>query len=177
MRIYGGSGGIASPFSTSALDGSEWLASRPCRFTPGGKRQPGTHWTGSWVGPRVGLDAVEKRFLHCRESNREAVQIVARCYTNWAIPAPKRWRTITHKRNSGILELGHRFRPYTLYTWVNWCCLLGRRGRLDGGRFRKFSWTPPLFGRVTDPTGPVTSAQHCHNYTCFLQQAFHSFVV
>jgi hypothetical protein len=31
---------------------------------------PGTHWIGGWVGPRVGLDAVEKRkILRCRESN------------------------------------------------------------------------------------------------------------
>jgi hypothetical protein len=30
-----GSEGIASPFLTSALDGGEWSASRPCRFTPG----------------------------------------------------------------------------------------------------------------------------------------------
>jgi hypothetical protein len=32
--------------STSALDGGEWSASRPGRFTP---------WRG-WVGPRAGLD-------------------------------------------------------------------------------------------------------------------------
>jgi hypothetical protein len=30
-----GSGGIASPFLTSAVDGGEWSASRPGRFTPG----------------------------------------------------------------------------------------------------------------------------------------------
>jgi hypothetical protein len=29
-----GSGNIAPPFLTSALDGVEWSASRPCRFTP-----------------------------------------------------------------------------------------------------------------------------------------------
>jgi hypothetical protein len=54
------SGGIAPPFLTSALDGGEWLASRPGSFTPG-ERAPGTHWIGSWVGPRAGLDDVEKR--------------------------------------------------------------------------------------------------------------------
>lgn len=46
-----------------------------------------------------------------------------------------------------------------------------------GGDSESFHKHPPLFGRVTDPTGPVTSAQLCHNYTCLLQQAFHSFVV
>jgi hypothetical protein len=35
-------------------------ASRPCRFTSG-ERAPGTHWIGGWVGPRAGLDDVEKR--------------------------------------------------------------------------------------------------------------------
>jgi hypothetical protein len=27
---------------------------------PPEKKPPGTHWIGGWVGPRVGLDAVEK---------------------------------------------------------------------------------------------------------------------
>jgi hypothetical protein len=43
---------------TSALIGGEWSASRPGRFTP-----PDTHWIGGWVGPRAGLDDVEKRKL------------------------------------------------------------------------------------------------------------------
>jgi hypothetical protein len=42
--------------TTSALDGGEWLASRPGRaFTPG-ERTPGTHWTGGWVNKaKVGV--------------------------------------------------------------------------------------------------------------------------
>jgi hypothetical protein len=46
------------------LDGGECSASRPCRFIPW------THLIG-WVGPRAGLDAVEKRKIFCpfRESN------------------------------------------------------------------------------------------------------------
>jgi hypothetical protein len=64
-----GSEDIAPPFLASTLYGGEWSATRPCRFTPG-ERAPGTHRIGGWVGPRVGLDAVEKRkVLHCRESN------------------------------------------------------------------------------------------------------------
>jgi hypothetical protein len=47
-------------FLTSALDGGEWSASRPGRFTLS-ERAPGTHWIGSWVGPRTVLDAVVKR--------------------------------------------------------------------------------------------------------------------
>jgi hypothetical protein len=34
--------------------GGEWSASRPSPFAPG------THWIG-WVGPRTGLDDMEKR--------------------------------------------------------------------------------------------------------------------
>jgi hypothetical protein len=45
---------------TSALDRSEWSASRPGRFTAG-ERAPGTHWIGGWVCPRAVLDAVVKR--------------------------------------------------------------------------------------------------------------------
>jgi hypothetical protein len=47
-------------FLNSALAGSEWSASTPGRFTPE-ERAPGTHWIGGWVGPRAGLDDVEKR--------------------------------------------------------------------------------------------------------------------
>jgi hypothetical protein len=42
-------------FLTSALAGSEWSASSSGRVTPG------TPWIGSWVGPRTGLDDMEKR--------------------------------------------------------------------------------------------------------------------
>jgi hypothetical protein len=59
MKTYWGSGGIAPPFLTSALDGGEWSFSRTGRFTPG-ERSPGTLWRGGWVSPRAGLDAVEK---------------------------------------------------------------------------------------------------------------------
>jgi hypothetical protein len=55
-----GSGDIAPPFLTSALDGDEWSASRPGCYTPG-EVAPNTHWIGGWVGPRAGLNAVEKR--------------------------------------------------------------------------------------------------------------------
>jgi hypothetical protein len=45
MEAYWGSGGIAPHFLTSALDGGEWSASRPGRFTPR-ERTPRTHWIG-----------------------------------------------------------------------------------------------------------------------------------
>jgi len=51
---------------TSAVDGSQWSASRTGRFTPR-ERVPGEHCIGGWVGPRSGLDAVVKRTLQCKE--------------------------------------------------------------------------------------------------------------
>jgi hypothetical protein len=51
---------MAPPFLNMALDGGEWSASRPGRFTPG-ERAPYTHWIGGWVGPRAGMDDVDDR--------------------------------------------------------------------------------------------------------------------
>jgi hypothetical protein len=45
---------------TSALDGGEWSASRPGRFTSR-ERAPGIHGIGGWLGPRAVLDTVVKR--------------------------------------------------------------------------------------------------------------------
>jgi hypothetical protein len=47
-------------FLTSALVRGEWSASCPGHFTPG-EIAPCTHWVGGSVGPRAGLDDVEKR--------------------------------------------------------------------------------------------------------------------
>jgi len=52
---YWGIGVELHAFLTSALDGSEWSASRPGSFTPG------THWMGGWVGLRAVLETVVKR--------------------------------------------------------------------------------------------------------------------
>jgi hypothetical protein len=56
------------------------VTARP-RFTPG-ERTPGTHWTGAWVVPRVGLDTEDrgKILFPCRGSNpdRPVVQPVVR---------------------------------------------------------------------------------------------------
>jgi hypothetical protein len=53
---------------TSALNGSEWSASRSGRFTPR-KIAPGTRWIGGWVGPRAVLDAVVKRIPRIHNLN------------------------------------------------------------------------------------------------------------
>jgi hypothetical protein len=54
---------------TSALDGSEWSASRPGHFTPK-ERAPGTDWMGGWVGPRAVLDAMVKKIPSPPPGNR-----------------------------------------------------------------------------------------------------------
>jgi hypothetical protein len=70
---------------TSALDGGEWSASRPGRFTLM-ERAPITHWIGGWVGSRAILDAVVKRKIPSprRESNPRTriIQPVAQRYTD-----------------------------------------------------------------------------------------------
>jgi hypothetical protein len=100
----------SSTFLTSALDGGEWSASRPSHFTPR-ERTPGTHWTGSWVGPRASLDTVSKRKIPSphRESNpnHPIVQTIPSHDTDWAIPA---------LQYTGISN-------YYLTAKI-WCCLL-----------------------------------------------------
>jgi hypothetical protein len=85
MKAYWESGGIAPLIFSPSLDGGEWSASRPGRFTSR-ERAPGTHWIGGWVGPRAVLDAVVKRKIPslCPESNPRTpiFQRVAQHYTD-----------------------------------------------------------------------------------------------
>jgi hypothetical protein len=60
MKAYGRVNVQIHIFSTSALVGGKWSASRPGIFTPG-ERAPGTNWIGAWVDPRAGLDDLVKR--------------------------------------------------------------------------------------------------------------------
>jgi hypothetical protein len=60
MKTYGGVDVWIHVLLSSALVGGEWSAWSPGRFTPG-ERAYCTHWIRSWVGPRAGLDDVEKR--------------------------------------------------------------------------------------------------------------------
>jgi hypothetical protein len=92
MEALGGRGGIAPTHYRPLRPLSEWSASRPSRaFTPG-KRTPGTHCTGGWVGPRAGLDTEVRGKILCprrgSKSDRPVVQPVVRHYTDWANTAP-----------------------------------------------------------------------------------------
>jgi len=60
MKTYGGMDVELHSLLTSALDGGEWSASRPGRFTPK-ERASGTHWIRGWVGPRAGLGTMVRR--------------------------------------------------------------------------------------------------------------------
>jgi hypothetical protein len=59
MKAYRGVEVEIHVFFTSVLDGGEWSASRPCHFTPV-EIACGTHWIGSWVDLRAGLDDMEE---------------------------------------------------------------------------------------------------------------------
>jgi hypothetical protein len=60
MKAYGGVDVKIHVFLTSALGGV--VSFRPRPLYPG-ERAPGTNWIGGWVGPRTGLDDVERRKL------------------------------------------------------------------------------------------------------------------
>jgi hypothetical protein len=67
-------------FSTSALEGGEWTASRPCRFTRV-KGTPGVHCVGGWLGTRTGLHVLkrEKSVVRAgiRTPDRPSLSLVA----------------------------------------------------------------------------------------------------
>ena len=60
----------------------EWVVSSTPRllFTPG--KDPGTHCTGGWVGPRAGLD--KQKISPPPGFDPWTVQPVVSCYTDWA---------------------------------------------------------------------------------------------
>jgi hypothetical protein len=60
MKTYGEVAVQIHSFFTSDLVEGKWSASRPSRFTSG-ETDPSTYWIGGWVGPRAGVDNVEKR--------------------------------------------------------------------------------------------------------------------
>jgi hypothetical protein len=70
MKAPGGRGGNSSySFLTSALDGGTHPQHHALAVLCPGERTPGTHWTGSWLGPTAGLDAEATRLCLCRGLN------------------------------------------------------------------------------------------------------------
>jgi hypothetical protein len=67
-----------------------WVVSfTPGHFTPR-ERAPGTHWIGSWMGPRAGLDTVLKRKIPspCRTQTPDHPARSPALY-HWTIPYVK----------------------------------------------------------------------------------------
>jgi hypothetical protein len=60
MKTYGSVGGCIHSRFLDLGTNWMWVVSFTLRPVYSG-RSPGTHWIGSWVGPKAGLDAVEKR--------------------------------------------------------------------------------------------------------------------
>jgi hypothetical protein len=79
MKAYGEVEVYFHAFLTSALDGDEWSASRPWRFTLR-ETALSPHWIGGWVDPRVGLDAVVKCSQPLPGLEPSIIQPVAQCY-------------------------------------------------------------------------------------------------
>lgn len=76
-----GSGRIAPAFLISTLDGGDWPATCPGPFNT----EERAHWIQGRMGPRSGLDAVEKKKSLASARNQTLIiQPVACCYTDWA---------------------------------------------------------------------------------------------
>jgi hypothetical protein len=65
MQVYGGNGGLAPPFLSSALDGREWSASSHGRFTARGK--------GPWNPLAKNLSEPQSWFGVCDEEKNLAL--------------------------------------------------------------------------------------------------------
>jgi hypothetical protein len=98
----------------SAPDGGEWSATHYDRFNPR-EIDPGTYWTGGWLGPRAGLDAVCKHLKYNFIKHKGMTLIfVQLCYgtplvsfvTDKRGPGDVkiRLRTVKHKRNGKVLQ-------------------------------------------------------------------------
>jgi hypothetical protein len=95
MKAYGGVHVQIHVFSTSTLVGEDWSASCPGRFIPG------THWIGGWVGPKAGLDEVErKKILPLPVLEPLPFRCPARSQSLYQLPYPNAFPKTGRKSNS-----------------------------------------------------------------------------
>jgi hypothetical protein len=120
MEVLGERGGIAPTHSWPR----HWMrVSGQCHslamLYPQG-RDPGTHWTGGWVGPRTSLDteARGKILFLCWGSNpnRPAIQSVVRHYADWATPSSLRVKKVYLELIKGDSLLVH----LETWFWLIW---------------------------------------------------------
>jgi hypothetical protein len=71
---YGGVEAYLHTIIPFAIGGGEWSASRSGLFTSR-ETGAGTHWTGCRMGPRTGLDAVEKTKISTYIRNRTTILV------------------------------------------------------------------------------------------------------
>jgi hypothetical protein len=105
MKAYEGVDVYIHVFLTSALVGGELSTSRLGRFTPG-ERAPGTHWLGGWVGPRTGLDDVEKiKFMILPRLELRPLGRPARSQALYRLSYLGSWRSKYRLQNCGLILL------------------------------------------------------------------------
>jgi hypothetical protein len=125
------------------------------------ERAPGTHWTGGWVGPKAGMDNMQKRKflppLGYSNSDPLVVQHVASCYTDCAIPALK------------VEEKGplNTFKNYETLVFRHWCCrcwnsLLRLYRSLNPGRWNETHFIAWATDNVKFFTKPAELDQNCN---------------
>jgi hypothetical protein len=95
-------------FSTSALDGGEWSASRPGRALVPGKWPPlPIRQEAGWAPELVWTQRIEeKSFRLCRDSNfdRPVVQPLAWSYADWASRLPRTCYTLLKPETSTLQQ-------------------------------------------------------------------------
>jgi hypothetical protein len=123
----------------SALVGVGWSVSRPGRFTLW-EGVPGIHWIGAWVGPRTGLNYVEKRNIltllrfEVRPLGRPArSQSLCRLCS----PGFQPMHDARQKQKSGLWIVMSRENDRELLSLSLWfsLCLYGSTALLDLSRF------------------------------------------
>ena len=92
---------------TAALEGGERSAARP-------RERPGTHFTGGWVGPRVGLDG--RKISSPRRFDPGPSSAYLGRYTDWAT-GPTLWN-VEHRIYQGVCYF-----QYVIRFHVESCCL------------------------------------------------------